>query len=162
MPTKTKSKSLPPRSKVKPADQWDLSSLFKSDKDWESAFQKWEKQIPGYEKFKGHLGDSAEMLAAALRFDAAVDRQGERLGVYAYLKTTEDQGNLQLTVGRGTDPDTGAETWLLDADIDENGALLAHLGDLFKHRFTGGTHPIDIHEYLLVAHAGIDLGYTLE
>jgi oligoendopeptidase F len=93
MPTKTKLKSLPPRSKVKPADQWDLSSLFKSDKDWEAAFQKWEKQIPGYEKFKGHLGDSAEMLAAALRFDAAVDRQGERLGVYAYLKTTEDQAN---------------------------------------------------------------------
>lgn len=78
------------------------------------------------------------------------------------LKTTEDHGNLQLTVGRGTDPDTGEETWLLDADIDENGALLAHLGDLFKHRFTGGTHPIDIHDYLLLTHAGIDLGYTLE
>src|SRR6478735_9741202 len=93
MASKTKSKSLPPRAKVKPADQWDLSSLFKSDAEWESAFQKWEKQIPGYEKYKGHLGDSAEMLAAALRFDAAVDRQGERLGVYAYLKTTEDQGN---------------------------------------------------------------------
>jgi oligoendopeptidase F len=93
MASKTKSKSLPPRSKVKPADQWNLSSLFKSDGEWERAFQKWEKQIPGYEKFKGHLGDSAEMLAAALRFDAAVDRQGERLGVYAYLKTTEDQAN---------------------------------------------------------------------
>jgi hypothetical protein len=78
------------------------------------------------------------------------------------IKTTEDHGNVQLTVGRGTDPDAGSEAWLLDADIDENGALLAHLGDLFKHRFTGGTHPIDIHEYLLVAHPGIDLGYTLE
>lgn len=78
------------------------------------------------------------------------------------LKTTEDHGNLQLTVGRGTHPDTGDEAWLLDADIDENGALLAHLGDLFKHRFTGGTHPIDIHEYLLLTHAGIDLGYALE
>ena len=52
-----------------------------------------EEQIPGYEKFKGHLGDSAEMLAACLRFDADVDRAGERLGVYAFLKTAEDQGN---------------------------------------------------------------------
>ena len=77
------------------------------------------------------------------------------------LKTIEDHGNVQLTVGRGADPETGDEAWLLDTDIDENGALLAHLGDLFKHRFTGGTHPIDIHEYLLLAHAGIDLGYTL-
>ena len=91
--TKSRSKSLPPRSRVKPADQWDLASLFPSDAEWEKAFKKWEAQVPGYEKYKGHLGDSAEMLAACLRFDAAVDRQGERLGVYAYLKTTEDQGN---------------------------------------------------------------------
>src|SRR5687767_13075914 len=91
MPTKTK--TLPPRSKVKPADQWDLSSLFKSDAEWEAAFKKWEQQIPGYEKFKGKLGASAEMLSACLQFDAAVDRAGERLGVYAFLKTAEDQGN---------------------------------------------------------------------
>ena len=33
------------------------------------------------------------MLAACLQFDAAIDRAGERLGVYAFLKTAEDQGN---------------------------------------------------------------------
>ena len=91
MPTKTK--SLPPRSKVKPADQWDLSKLFEADAEWEAAFKKWEQQIPGYEKFKGKLGDSAEMLSACLQFDAAVDRAGERLGVYAFLKAAEDQGD---------------------------------------------------------------------
>ncbi|MGH7214001.1 MAG: oligoendopeptidase F [Tepidisphaeraceae bacterium] len=88
-----RTKSLPPRSKVKSADAWDLSSLYKSDSAWESAFKKWEAQNPGYVKFRGHLGDSAEMLAACLRFDAAIDRAGERLGVYAFLKTSEDQGN---------------------------------------------------------------------
>jgi oligoendopeptidase F len=86
-------KSLPPREKVSLADQWDLSSLFQSDSDWEAAFQRWEQQIPGYEKFKGHLGDSAEMLAACMRFDSAIDRAGEKLGVYAFLKTSEDQAN---------------------------------------------------------------------
>jgi hypothetical protein len=85
--TKT-ARTLPPRSKVKPADTWDLASLFKSDAEWETAFAKWEKQIPGYEKFRGHLGDSAEMLAACMQFDSAVDRAGETLGVYASLKTT--------------------------------------------------------------------------
>lgn len=78
------------------------------------------------------------------------------------IKTTEDNGNVQLTIGRGTDPESGDDVWLLDTDIDENGKLLAHLGDLFKHRFTGGTHPIDIHEYLALAHPGIDLGYVLD
>jgi oligoendopeptidase F len=89
----TKVKSLPPRTKVKPADCWDLSSLFKNDDQWESAFKKWETQIPGYHKFKGKLGTSAEMLSACLQFDASIDRIGERLGVYAALKTSEDQGN---------------------------------------------------------------------
>ncbi|MGB7157169.1 MAG: oligoendopeptidase F [Tepidisphaeraceae bacterium] len=95
--TKTKSKpktrSLPPRSKVKPADTWNLASLFASDAQWESTFVKWEGQIPGYAKFKGYLGDSAEMLGACLQFDASIDRAGEKLAVYAFLKTAEDQGN---------------------------------------------------------------------
>src|SRR5438093_652697 len=90
---KAKTKTLPPRGKVKPEDAWDLASLFKSDAEWEAAFAKWEQQILGYAKFKGHLGDSAEMLSACLQFDAAVDRAGERLGVYAFLKTAEDQAN---------------------------------------------------------------------
>jgi oligoendopeptidase F len=88
-----KAKSLPPRSRVKEADQWNLASLFATDAEWEAAFKKWEAQIPGYEKFRGTLADSAEMLSACMRFDAAVDRAGEKLGVYAFLKTAEDQGN---------------------------------------------------------------------
>ncbi|HWE04892.1 MAG TPA: oligoendopeptidase F [Tepidisphaeraceae bacterium] len=89
----SKVKALPPRGKVKPADCWDLSHLFKSDADWETAFKVWEDQISGYEKFRGKLADSGEMLSACLQFDAAVDRAGERLGVFAFLKTAEDQGN---------------------------------------------------------------------
>ncbi|QOV88593.1 oligoendopeptidase F [Humisphaera borealis] len=88
-----KTQSLPPRAKVKTADTWNLDSLFKSDADWEKAFGEWEKQIAGFEKFRGKLKESAEMVAACLKFDAAIDRMGERLGVYAFLKTAEDQGN---------------------------------------------------------------------
>jgi oligoendopeptidase F len=85
--------SLPPRSKVKVGDQWNLDSLYKSDSDWESDFARWEKQLPTYEKFRGKLGESAEMLAAMLAFDAALDRLAERLGTYAALKTAQDQAN---------------------------------------------------------------------
>src|SRR5205814_10516098 len=45
---KTKAKPLLKRSKVKPQDTWDLGTLFKRDAEWEAAFAKWEKQIPGY------------------------------------------------------------------------------------------------------------------
>ena len=97
----SKAKSLPARGKVKPADTWDLASLFKTDAEWEQAFKKWEGQIGQFEKYKGHLGDSAEMLAACLRFDAGFDRTGEKLGVYAYLKTAEDQSNSDYQRMRG-------------------------------------------------------------
>src|SRR5688572_22002766 len=97
----SKVKALPPRSKVKPADTWDLSALFKDDAAWEAAFKKWDARIPGYEKYRGTLADSAEMLAACLRFDAAFDRAGEGLQQYAILKTTEDQGDSDAQRMRG-------------------------------------------------------------
>jgi len=82
-------KQLPPRSKVKTADTWDLGSLFLNDNAWETAFEKWEKRIGNYEKFQGKLAD-AQTLAACLKFDLDFDRAGERLGTYAFLKTAED------------------------------------------------------------------------
>ena len=92
--TKTKTAiKLPPRSKVKAVDTWDLAPLYKRDQDWEQSFVKFERQIAGYEKFKGKLGESSAALAACLKFDSAMNRQAERIGVYASLKCTEDQGN---------------------------------------------------------------------
>jgi oligoendopeptidase F len=83
-------KQIPPRSKVKIADTWDLSSLFPRDEAWEKAFVAWDKQMAGYADFQGKLGDDAQTLAACLKFDEAFDRAGERLGVYAHLKVAED------------------------------------------------------------------------
>jgi oligoendopeptidase F len=97
----SKIKSLPKRSQVKPQDQWDLGSLFKSDAEWESAFAKWERGIPGYRKFAGKLGQSAKRLAECMRFDAGLDRLSERLGIYAFLKTAEDQGNSEYQRMKG-------------------------------------------------------------
>ncbi len=95
-------KKLPPRSKVKASDTWDLSSLFESDEAWEAAFAKWQKQIKKYETFRGTLGDGAAQLAKLLKFDSKFDRQGERLGSYAFLKAAEDTANgaYQRMIGR--------------------------------------------------------------
>jgi hypothetical protein len=76
------------------------------------------------------------------------------------IKTREDHGNIQLTLTPAVDP-SGTSVIVLDSDIDENGKLMAHLGDLFKHRVTGGTHPFDIHEYLILEDKARPLGYTL-
>ena len=84
---------LPPRSKVPAADTWDLSSLCESDEQWEKLFVKLDKLIPGYEKFRGKLGDDAGTLAACFKFDLEFERLAERVGGYAHLKMTEDQAN---------------------------------------------------------------------
>ena len=99
---KPKHKTLPPRGKVKQVDTWDLGSLYANDKVWGTAFAKWEKQIKGYRKFQGTLGKSAAKLAACLKFDSKFDRLAERLGTYAFLKTTEDtaDGEYQRMMGR--------------------------------------------------------------
>lgn len=94
-------KKIPTRDKVKPADTWNLDSLFATDAAWEKAFVVWEKQISKYAAFKGKLAEPAE-LAKCFKFDGKFDRDGERLGYYAMLKTTEDQANsdYQAMVGR--------------------------------------------------------------
>lgn len=84
---------LPSRSEVPVPDTWDLSSLFPGDEAWEAAFAALKERVDGFEAYRGRLGESAETLAEALRFDNDFDRAAERLGTYAFLKTTEDQTN---------------------------------------------------------------------
>ncbi len=98
----SKVKTLPTRAKVKSGDTWDLSSLFASDAAWEKALKRFESQIDGYKAFRGKLGDGAASLANCLKFDSKLDRAGEPLGIYAFLRTTEDQtnGTYQAMMGR--------------------------------------------------------------
>lgn len=95
-------KRVPHRNEVPASDCWNLSSLYTSDENWERDLTKFKEIIPGYEQFRGRLGESAERLAECLQFDIQVDLLSERLGTYVFLKTTEDQANdfYQEMLGR--------------------------------------------------------------
>ena len=95
-------KTLPARSDVASGDTWDLASLFASDADWETALAAWEARIPEFDAFLGTLGSSPERLAEAIQFDLDYDREGDRLGTYAFLRAAEDQQGQQAQrmVGR--------------------------------------------------------------
>jgi oligoendopeptidase F len=94
--------NLAARSQVKLDDTWDLASLFKNDADWEKAFAAWEKKSKGFAKFKGKLArGGAKVIRQLFEFDRDVEMTGERLGVYASLKTTEDQANSDYQRMRG-------------------------------------------------------------
>jgi oligoendopeptidase F len=94
---------LPKRQEVKLQDTWDLSRLFVSDEEWETAFKEFERQISGYESFKGRLASGdAKTVKDCFDFDSQLNRLAERLGNYAFLKTAEDQTNstYQRMIGR--------------------------------------------------------------
>lgn len=93
---------LPMRRQIPARDTWDLGSLFEGDADWETAFAQLERKIPKYEQFRGQLAANAKTLQTCLKFDLELDRLAERIGTYAFLKTSEDQtnGTYQRLLGR--------------------------------------------------------------
>jgi len=93
MTTDTSIKRLPPRTEIALEDTWDLSSLYDSDQQWEDALGQFSEQISRYSEFQGRLSGDAQTLKACLTLDLAIEREGERVGTYAFLRTTEDQAN---------------------------------------------------------------------
>lgn len=83
----------PKRSEVDINDTWDLSSLFRDDEQWQSELSRFETEMTKLSAFAGKLADSAQNIADCLATDVQIDRLGERLGTYAFLKSTEDQSN---------------------------------------------------------------------
>ena len=79
------------RSQVAHQYKWDLTALYPSEAAWQSARTAIEKHIPGMEKFRGHLGASAESLYLALSYQMDLNRDLERLSTYASQINDEDQ-----------------------------------------------------------------------
>jgi oligoendopeptidase F len=95
-------KKIPARDEVPEADKWDLSKLFTGDDAWETAFAAWQKKFDGYAAFAGKLADGPQTLFDCIKFDLELSREGDRLGNYAMLRTSEDQANgtYQRMMGR--------------------------------------------------------------
>ncbi len=84
-------KRLPKRTEVPESDTWDLSSLYRDVAAWEADLERFQREIEGYARFRGTLAESPNVLADCLRFDSDLDRLAERIGTYAFLRSTEDQ-----------------------------------------------------------------------
>ncbi len=93
--------TIPLRSEVATEDKWNVESLYATVAEWEKEFAKWEEQIPQYAKFRGKLGDGADLLKTCLDFCFAMDRLGDKLGTYAFLRGAEDGGNSEMMALQG-------------------------------------------------------------
>ena len=83
------------RSQVSEESKWELSDLFKSDSQWESFYSDLEKDIIGYQSFKGTLAESPRAIKKCLEFDSAFSRRLDSLYTYAHLKRDEDKTNSE-------------------------------------------------------------------
>ena len=68
-------RTVPARDEIPAAHRWDLRPLFAADEGWEALFDEVEAGIPGYDHLRGHLGESAEGLAAAIEFHLGLLRR---------------------------------------------------------------------------------------
>ncbi len=78
------------RKDLNPEDCWDLSVIFKSDKEWEAAFRELDAFLADYQSCRGHLGDSPAMLKHAFEVGDALELRLETLYTYAHLNSDED------------------------------------------------------------------------
>jgi len=85
-----KTVTIPERSKVQPAHTWNLAPLFKSNAAWQRGYEQLADMIPGFERFQGQLARSAAMIRKCCDYEVKVGQLAEQLGVYAYLKSSEN------------------------------------------------------------------------
>ncbi len=90
-------KTIPARKDVPAKDKWDLTSIYKSDDDWETAL----KSIPELTKktaaYKGRLGESASTLLSALKELEAANLAMETVYHYASLQHEADEDDPKAT-----------------------------------------------------------------
>ena len=86
-------RTIPRRSDIPREHQWDLTPLFADDAHWRSRYDQVAAELPGYDTYRGRLGESPEVLAEAIAFDLDLSRRIERLYTFAHLKNDEDKSN---------------------------------------------------------------------
>jgi len=94
---------LPARNEVPREQTWNLESIFPDLKAWEESYQKVEKRLPGFEKYKGKLALSPETLLGCLKLREEVLRGAEKVAVYSGLHSSTDASDqeAQARAGQG-------------------------------------------------------------
>jgi oligoendopeptidase F len=84
---------IPARDKVSASDKWNLSTLYKSDGDWEKDLAKIMPLARKAAEFKGRLGAASDTLLSALKAYEELNKTIETVYVYASLQHSADEGD---------------------------------------------------------------------
>jgi oligoendopeptidase F len=78
------------RSRIPEQYKWNLTDLYPSDEAWRQAKEKAAARIPELAKFKGTLSSSPRQLVGVLDLENSIDKDVNRLFVYAGLGSDQD------------------------------------------------------------------------
>lgn len=85
--------AIPKRQDVPKELTWDLTRVFASDAEWETAFNEVQAQLPKLAQLKGTLKKSGQALYEGITAILATDRLLEKVYVYATMSSDVDTGN---------------------------------------------------------------------
>lgn len=88
-----KSNTIPNRNEVPAKDKWDLSTLYKSDDEWEKDLSLIPSLSKEFVSFKGHLSESSQSLLSAVKAYEALLKTIETVYCYASLLHTADESD---------------------------------------------------------------------
>lgn len=89
----SETKQLPNRLDVPENLTWDLTPIFKSDEEFDVAYDALSKKITEATNYKGTLKDGAKAFLLATEYLLSMYRQAEKIYVYAHLKNDQDTSN---------------------------------------------------------------------
>ena len=82
--------TIPVRSQLNPGDCWAVEDIFPTEEAWAQALEACKDLPQEIAAYKGRLGESAQTLLRYLSRMEAVNRQVEKIFVYAFLRLDED------------------------------------------------------------------------
>ena len=91
------SNKIPKRSEVPAGDKWDLSSIYKSNEQWEEELKKIPALTEKVVAFKGKLSESSDTLLEALKALEKAELQLETVYHYASLQHEADEDDSEAT-----------------------------------------------------------------
>ena len=81
------------RDQIDPKDQWDLSKIFKNQKEFDAFYEETKQLVMDYPKYETHVMDDAHTLYQVFMDDYEISRRLEKLYCYANMMSDQDVSN---------------------------------------------------------------------
>ena len=125
--------------------KWDLTKIFKSDKEFNDTIEEVNQLLDEIIKYKGRIFESTDTLLEFLKPDTKIDVLTERVYIYAYLGHYDDMSDNEFLhkkekannlINKSSSVRAFINPEILSKDYDEVKEMLSLNSELSKYSFT--------------------------